>query len=120
MPVTLGELITSCKGRRTYDQLSRDCGGVPTPGRIQQLATKDQNRFPDPDTITGLARGLRVNASAVVDACAASLGIVSEDASPKLARLMPADTAALTDGQVSAVLAVIQTFVDSNNRPEDS
>ena len=67
-------LILDRKGDRTYDRLSRDCGGVPSDKRLHQMATRPIRNFPDPDTIQGLARGLNVSALSVLVAIANSLG----------------------------------------------
>ncbi|MCC3299301.1 hypothetical protein [Arthrobacter caoxuetaonis] len=116
MKLTLEELIRTCKGQRSYEQLSQDCGGNPTAGRIQQMATKTQHAFPDPETIKALARGLRVGTFAVIEACAVSLGISTENRTPALARLLPAGADTLTDGQINAVLATVHCFIESNRQ----
>lgn len=114
MAITLSELIATCKGGRTYEQLSTDCGGAPTPGRIQQLATRPQRSFPDPETIEALARGLHVRPMAVLDACAVSLGIAGNPGTHPLTELLPDAASDLRPEQVAAVLAVVQAFVGSN------
>lgn len=72
---TLAGLIADRKGTRSYDRLSRDCGGVPTSKRLHQLATVTPKNFPDPDTIRGLAAGLGVTVTDIVMASARSLGL---------------------------------------------
>lgn len=113
---TINELILALKGARTYEQLAEDCGGVPTPGRIQQLATKPQNTFPSPDTVRGLARGLRVNAGTIISACAASLGLKDEGEAPRIVTMLPPGADALDNGQLAAVLSVINQFVRCNSQ----
>lgn len=71
----LGELILSRKGSRSYDRLARDCGGDLTAARVHQLATAHMRRFPGPDVMTNLARGLSVSPREVVLAAARSLGM---------------------------------------------
>jgi len=71
----LATLIAQRKGDRSYERLASDCGGDPKPKRIQQLATSELLRFPEPGTIRGLSRGLLVPISDVVLACARSLGL---------------------------------------------
>lgn len=114
MPTTIGELIGTLKGTRTYDQLAQDCGGIPTSGRIQQLATKPQNTFPSPDTVRGLAQGLRTSSMAVISACAASLGLKDNAPQPRINTMLPEGAETLDDSQLAAVLAVIQQFAACN------
>ena len=71
----LRNLITNWRGDRNSLELSRDCGGIPTQSRLQQMANKPIKLFPDPDTIRGLARGLNVTVEQVVAACAADLDL---------------------------------------------
>lgn len=82
-PGTLASLINTRKGVRTYVQLSRDCGGLPTHKGLQQMATRRLREFPQPDTIRGLARGLNVLESDIIDVCARDVGLrvgsVSDD-----------------------------------------
>lgn len=117
---TINELILALKGARTYEQLAEDCGGVPTPGRIQQLATKPQNTFPSPDTVRGLARGLRVNANTIISACASSLGLTDDTNSPRIVTMLPPGSDTLNNDQLSAVLAVINQFAICNRRQHPS
>ncbi|WP_024817050.1 hypothetical protein [Arthrobacter sp. 31Y] len=74
-PNSLASLITRRRGARTYVELSRDCGGKPTHKALQQMVTRKLKNFPDPDTIRGLARGLNVLESDVVDVCAREVGL---------------------------------------------
>lgn len=71
----LRRLIIERRGDRTNVELSRDCGGIPTQSRLQQITTNDIKVFPDPETIRGLARGLNVTIENVISACAADLGL---------------------------------------------
>jgi len=72
----LRRLVLDLKGDRTYERLSRDCGGVPTAARLQQIATTSRPRtFPDPPTVRGLSRGLGVTVTDVILAAAAGLGL---------------------------------------------
>ena len=68
-------LIASRRGDRNNAELSRDCGGIPTQSRLQQLANNPIKVFPDPDTIRGLARGLNVTIEQVISACASDLNL---------------------------------------------
>jgi hypothetical protein len=71
----LRALVASRRGDRNNAELSRDCGGIPTQSRLQQLANNTIKVFPDPDTIRGLARGLNVTVEQVISACAADLSL---------------------------------------------
>jgi hypothetical protein len=71
----LQSLIKNLRGERNNVELSRDCGGIPTQSRLQQISTSPIKLFPDPDTIRGLARGLNVTIGEVIGACAKDLGL---------------------------------------------
>jgi hypothetical protein len=109
--MNLAELIRTGKGDRSYEQLARDCGGRPTAARIHQIATGQARSFPDPPTIRGLARGLRVTEATVVLAAAEALGLDARLSGSRLETLLPAGIDNLTDEQVNAVLAVINTML---------
>lgn len=72
---TLAGLIANRKGTRSYDKLSKDCGGTPTAKRLHQLANIAPKNFPDPATIRGLAVGLGVTVTDIVMASARSLSL---------------------------------------------
>jgi hypothetical protein len=72
---TLARLIAQRKGDRSFKRLSIDCGGIPTANRLQQMATKDINAFPDPETIRGMSLGLGTTITEVTLAIARSLGL---------------------------------------------
>lgn len=71
----LRTLIRNRRGDRNNAELSRDCGGIPTQSRLQQITTMPIKVFPDPATLKGLARGLNVSVWEVVSACAKDLGL---------------------------------------------
>ena len=72
----LADLIAMRKGTRSYARLSRDAGGYPTGNRIQQLASeREWAKFPDPDTLRGLARALSLPMSEIVMAAARTVGL---------------------------------------------
>ena len=81
---TLAELILQRKGGRSFERLSEDCGGVPAGRRLQQLSTpsRPMKNFLDPETITGMARGLGVSEKDIVLASARSLGIRMDAGGP--------------------------------------
>ncbi|GAA5229210.1 hypothetical protein [Arthrobacter cryoconiti] len=69
------DLILDRKGGRTYGKLSDDCGGQPTSGRLQQMATTRLKAFPDPETLKGLAIGLGVSVTRIILTAAESLDL---------------------------------------------
>lgn len=72
----LAQIIAARKGNRSYERLSKDAGGYPSANRIQQLATRPlQSKFPDPDTIRGLASALGVTVTEIVLSSARSVGL---------------------------------------------
>lgn len=75
VPGGIERLILDRKGARSYERLSRDCGGVPSDKRLHQMVTRPIKSFPDPPTIQGLAQGLNVSVMQVLAALAKSLGI---------------------------------------------
>lgn len=74
---TLANLILQRKGGRSFERLSEDCGGMPAGRRLQQMtnASRPMRNFPDPETITAIARGLGVSTKDVILASARSLDI---------------------------------------------
>jgi hypothetical protein len=82
-PETLGSLILDLKGDRSFERLSRDCGGIPKANRLNTLAGGQKiNNFPDPPTIRGLSRGLNVSVTRIVLAAARSLDLNVSDSDP--------------------------------------
>lgn len=102
----LRDLIVGTKGDRSYEQLSRDCGGVPTAKRLHQLATAQLKNFPDPPTIQGLARGMGVSVTEVVLASARSLELPVRD----LGDVATIDPTGLTPEQADAVRHVVRAM----------
>lgn len=118
MTTTLQELIATRRGSRTYDQLAADCGGHPSAGRLQQMATKPQQSFPNPETLRGLSQGLRVNPLVILGAFAASFGLDGDDLTPPLVSLLPPGANSLDDSQVNTVLTVVQQMITDNDKKE--
>lgn len=79
----LAALLTAARneGELSYEKLSIRCGGSPSAKRLQQLVTRPLKNFPDPDTITHLARGTGQSVTTIILASARSLGlqVASED-----------------------------------------
>lgn len=113
--MNLSDLITERKAGRSYEQLSKECGGTPTSKRLQQIATNDIKSFPDPETIRGLARGLKVSERAVLSAAAESLGIEGSAGDSKLETwLSSSKLRDLTDEQIDVILRVVDTMTTSS------
>lgn len=111
--VNLSELIETHRAGRSYAELERDCGGAPTRGRLQQLVNQQIKNFPDPPTVSALARGLRVSQAAVVLAAAESLGLDVRTPLPRLVELLPAEARDLTEQQAAAIAHLVRTIVGS-------
>lgn len=110
-------LIASLKGRRSYHQLAKDCGGAPTGARIQQMATGHLSVFPSPESIRGLAVGLGIQPGVVVQACAVTLGLMEgDDASDPM--LLPDVAARLTEDQRHLVVSLVRELAAANG-PQD-
>jgi hypothetical protein len=108
----LSELISTHRGARSYADLARDCGGSPTDKRLQQLARDPMKNFPDPASLRGLARGLKVSQSVVVLAAAESLGLDVRTSTPRLVELLPASAGELTEVQAAAVAHLVRMFTE--------
>jgi hypothetical protein len=108
----LRELIAAHKRGRSYEQLARDCGGVVTSQRLQQLGTTKLKAFPTTEVLKGMARGLGASEAAVVLAVAESLGLDVTRAAPRLMELLPATASTMTERQASAVAEVIRSFTE--------
>lgn len=100
----LSVLIATRKGDRSYERLSRDCGGIPTANRLQQIATRKLNEFPNPDTIEGLAAGLGATVTDITLACARSLGLNVRSGDPRA--LVIADAGTLPGEAQEVILAL--------------
>lgn len=110
--MNLSQLIDAHRGGRSYTELSRDCGGAPTDKRLQQMVRGTIKNFPDPPTITALAKGLRVSPTAVLLAAGESLGLDVSSSMPRVVELLPASARDLTEQQAAAVAHLVRTIVD--------
>lgn len=108
------ELINSMLGGRTLKELSKDCGGTPTIGRISGMALNGIRAFPNLTTVTGLAKGLGVSPETVVQACGVSLGLWTSDSFNAGALQLPLGAEKMTKGQKNAVVGVVREFINSN------
>lgn len=114
--MNLSQLIETHKGRRSYPELARDCGGVPSPKRLQQLVREPIKNFPDPPTVAALARGLRVPQREVILSAAESLGLEVHDTAPRLMQLMPVGAQDLSEEQAAAIAHLVDVIVADPRR----
>lgn len=112
-PKALRTLIHRLRGDRNNLELSRDCGGVPTQSRLQQISTAPIKLFPDPDTIKGLARGLNVTVGEIVAVCARDLGLNVGTADESA--LVLAGARDLPESAQSVLIAVSREFQHLND-----
>lgn len=110
-------LIQDHRGDRSYAKLASDCGLASTTGgrSLHKLAHQPIRSFPDPDTITALARGLRVSALEVVKAAAVSVG-VPVDSSPEEDLLIPGAGRLPLEAR-AAVVNMAEQLMDAYSRP---
>lgn len=108
------ELINSMLGGRTLKQLSKDCGGTPTIGRISGIMTDGVRGFPTLTTINGLAKGLGVSPQTVIQACGVTLGLWTVENFSAGALQLPLGAEKLTKGQKNAVVSVVREFINAN------
>lgn len=115
MQSSIGELILRLKGERTYEQLSKDCGGQPSQGRIQQMTTKHQTGFPSVESIRGLAKGLGVKPAVILAALGKDFELLTDgDLSTNSNLPLPEGSESLTSSQHSAVVSMVRELVKSN------
>lgn len=108
--MNLNELVLNHKGARSYDDLERECGGVLSSQRLQQIATAPPKQFPKAETIRVLAKLLGVKESVVVLAVAESLGLDVRLELPKLLQVLPTAASDLSDDEAAAIAHVIRAF----------
>ena len=113
-PQTLHQLIRSRMEERgwTYADLERRSDHALTRGRWQKLGSgAPSKKFPDPASLSAIARVLEVDITAVVLAAAQSVGL---DARPRLSGLanhLPPGTSDLSDRMRDALLHLIRAVV---------
>ncbi|QXW04050.1 hypothetical protein [Rhodococcus globerulus] len=115
---TLAGLIADRKGTRSYDKLSKDCGGTPTSKRLHQLANVAPKNFPDPDTIRGLATGLGVTVTDIVMASARSLELPVYTGNDPNA-LSIGGAGALPESAKETLTTVAREFIKLTSQPSD-
>lgn len=113
MAKNISELIQELIGKRTYEQLAKDCGGVPSKARLYTFVRDPIKNFPAPDSIQGLAKGLGVTEFDIVQACAVSIGLWSEkNKQPGIS--LPEGSETLTQTQKTFVVGLVREFMAAN------
>lgn len=112
----LAELILNHKGTRSFDDLSRACGGSPTGKRLHQMVSRPMRSFPDPDTIKNLARGLNISQMDVLLAAARSLGLRVTDADNSVLVLQEAGT--LPPERQELLISIARALIEGNDAME--
>lgn len=107
----LAQLIESLRAGRTYRQLSAAGGGAPAANQWNNMAKKQRDRFPLPETIRAAARVLGVSERTIVFAAAESLGLDMSDASDPV-ELLPVSH--LSADQI----AVLRSMIEAMGPPE--
>lgn len=111
----LANLILQRKGGRSFERLADDCGGAPAGRRLQQMANGQPMRnFPDPETITAMARGLGVSPKDIIMASARSLGILVDATGPE-ALVIP-DARSLPESAQLAIMDMARELITAYRR----
>jgi hypothetical protein len=112
--LTLHQLIRDRMAERgwSYTDLERRSDHALTRGRWQQLGSGlRQKKFPDPASLTVIARVLEVDITTVVLATAQALGLDARREGSDLAHLLPAETDRLSERMRDAILTLIRAAV---------
>ncbi len=112
--VPLNALIRARMAERgwSYSDLERESGHALTRGRWQQLGSGAvQRRFPDPGSLTAIARVLEIDITTVVLAAAQTVGLDVHRHGSGLSHLLPAETAQLSERMRDAILVLIRSAV---------
>lgn len=117
------ELIRTKRAGRSFADLSKDGGGVPSPQRWQQLASLTPKTFPEPPAIRGIARALRVTEWTVIRCSAEGLDLGSDRPESRLIAGMTAGTEDLTEDDCEVIWGVVEAILalrrqaPANSRP---
>ena len=116
--MNLSELIETHRAGRTYADLARDAGGAPSGERFRQLLNQPMKNFPDPPSVKGLAKALKVPRTVVILAAAQSLGLDVDRPGARLVELLPAKANRLSEIQAAAVAHLVDVMV--NDEPDEA
>lgn len=116
----LSQLILDRKMGRTFERLAEDCGGMPAGRRLQQMANgnRPMKNFPDPDTISAMAKGLAVTEAEVILASARSLGFQVD--STGAGELHIPGAGVLPDDARMAIMDVARALINAHATKRDS
>jgi hypothetical protein len=104
----------------SYSDLERASGRALTRGRWQQLGSGiPQRKFPDPGSLTVIARVLEVDITTVVLAAARSVGLDVSQQGADLSRLLPEQTERISERMRDAILTLIRVAVAEAGADED-
>jgi hypothetical protein len=96
----------------SYSDLERISDKALTRGRWQQLGSgAPQRRFPDPESLTVMARVLDVDITTVVLAAAQTVGLDVVRRDNAFSELLPERTERLSEGMRDAILTLIRAAV---------
>lgn len=96
----------------SYSDLERMSDRTLTRGRWQQLGSGvPQRRFPDPESLTAIARVLDVDITTVVLAAAQTVGLDVARRRTGISELLPERTEQLSEGMRDAILTLIRAAV---------
>jgi hypothetical protein len=110
----LDELIRAGMHERgwSYSDLERASDRALTRGRWQQLGSGvPQRKFPDPGSLTVIARVLELDVTTVVLAAARSLGLDVGRRRAEMAHLLPVHTDRISERMRDAILTLIRSAV---------
>lgn len=114
--MTLEELILLAKGSQSYRDLAKRCDDRPSHQRLQQMATKGIQEFPDVEAINGMSKGFSVHPRVVINAAAESLGF-EPTRGTALVDMLPARADELSAEEVSIVVQLVRHFIDAARWP---
>jgi hypothetical protein len=96
----------------SYSDLERQSGRALSRGRWQQLGSGvQQKKFPDPASLSVIARVLDVDITTVVLAAAQAVGLAVRPAGGDLADLLPPGTDRISERMRDAILMLIRAAV---------
>lgn len=110
---TFTELVIEKKGRRSYDDLVKDSGGVVSRSRMQDYGAPGmplENPI-NSATIRGMAIGLRVPEERVWLALGRELGHYKGEGLPRLAKMINPEADLLTRAQERLILDLVDELV---------
>ncbi len=115
----LADLLTAAKEEHGGWRILVERSGL-SPSVWNKLERGLNTDFPEPATVTGLAKGLRISEREVVMAAAEGLGFNMNDESSQLGRLLPKAVDRLPERSKLALLEMAESLVAALLGEEDS